>query len=161
MTCIRVYKNTNTKTHEDTNTCHNPCMLTSCFVTADKMLDGLAAAAVNSLALRNRANPRKDLPMRTESTAQPFEAELDWYVENVVVPQARALGDRGALVSWMAREAAIWRNAKDDPGGVRYMEAHYPAEQRSRIHERDIALASLLEQLACEVIEARAPKTRH
>lgn len=89
---------------------------------------------------------------------QPFGAELDWYVENVVLPQAHALGDGGALVAWMEQEAAIWRNAKDDPGNAMDMEAHDQAEQ-SRILARDIALAELLEQLAREVREA--PETRH
>lgn len=58
----------------------------------------------------------------------------------------------------MEQEAAIWRNAKDDPGGAMDMEAHDQAEQ-SRILARDIALAELLEQLAREVREA--PETRH
>jgi hypothetical protein len=34
--------------------------------------------------------------MRSESTAQPFEAELDRYVESVVLSQAAALGDAAA-----------------------------------------------------------------
>jgi hypothetical protein len=50
--------------------------------------------------------------MRSESTAQPFEAELDRYVESVVLSQAAALGDAAALAAWMDQEAVGWRKKR-------------------------------------------------
>jgi hypothetical protein len=86
---------------------------------------------------------------------QAFEAELDWYVENVVLPQARRLGDSATLAAWMEREAVIWRNAKDDRGGAMDLAAHDKAEQ-SRILARDVALTDLLKGLASDLRERLA-----
>jgi hypothetical protein len=79
--------------------------------------------------------------MRNESTAQPFEAELDRYVESVVLSYARHFGDSGALAAWMEQQAALSRRHAAEPV--------------------DIARADLLEKLAGEVRNTRAPHGRH
>jgi hypothetical protein len=116
--------------------------------------------------------------MRNESTAQPFEAELDRYVESVVLSQAAALGDAAALAAWMEQEAAGWRKtiaisrcwmrnerlkARLTPFWSEYFQRTEAADRVSQNYmlARDLAIADILEQLAREVREARAPKTRH
>jgi hypothetical protein len=140
-------------------------MLTRCFVTADKMLDGLAAAAVKSLTFAIGLT-RGRIPMRNESTAQPFEAELDRYVESVVLPQAARLGDSAAPATWMEQEAAGYRKFIAEirlcwrpnwPAGS--LGEHLQGSEAGLALK--IATANLLEQLAREVREARGPKTRH
>jgi hypothetical protein len=121
--------------------------------------------------------------MTNESTAPPFEVELDRYVDTVVLPVANQCGgDSGALATWMEQEAAEWRKSAANtrkylankvaeppsPAAIAYFGSEYlqmlRAEDRAA-EERFLALedarADLLEQLAREVIEARAPKTRH
>ena len=104
--------------------------------------------------------------MRNESAAQPFEAELDRYVESIVLSQARALRDGGALATWMEQEAAGWRETitawrndmRQAPRGRCEAEGR---RAQSRMVASALARADLLEQLAVEVREARPPRTRH
>jgi hypothetical protein len=103
---------------------------------------------------------------------QPFEAELDRYVESVVLSQAAALGDAAALAAWMEQEAAGWRKsvaiaccwmrkpADQAPREIAPLGSYDRAVQ-SRMLDLDLASANLLEQLAREVREARPPRTRH
>ena len=79
------------------------------FGAAPRLLGELLGAALS--ALDTGQFPERTIPMRSESTAQPFEAELDRYVESVVLSQAAALGDAAALAAWMEQEAAGWRKA--------------------------------------------------
>ena len=110
--------------------------------------------------------------MRNESTAQPFEAELDRYVESVVLSQAAALGDAEALAAWMEQKAAGWRKSvaiarcwMRKPAGQVSREiaplGSYDRAVQSRMLDLDIARADLLEQPAREVRDAGPPKTRH
>ena len=114
--------------------------------------------------------------MRNESAAQPFEAELDRYVESIVLPQAQALGDAAALAAWMEEQAAGWRKsvaitrcwmrkADADPAAQASREVaplgSYHRAVQDQMLEGDQARANLLEQLAVEVREARAARTRH
>ena len=113
--------------------------------------------------------------MRSESTAQPFEAELDRYVESVVLSQAAALGDAAALAAWMEQEAAGWRKSvaiarcwmrkrETRLTKRRARSRHWDLSTgpcRAGMLELDLARANLLEQLAGKVHEARAPKTQH
>lgn len=93
--------------------------------------------------------------MRNERAARPFAVEMDRYVESIVLPQAQALGDGGALAAWMEQAAAQWR--KDVAGWRRHQLTPVGLERADFAD----AIAELLEQLAAEVIEARPPKTRH
>jgi hypothetical protein len=110
--------------------------------------------------------------MRNESAAQPFEAELDRYVESVVLPQAAELGDSGALAAWMEETAAYWRKGvaiarcwMRKPTGPAAREiaplGSYARAVQDRMLELDLARADLLEKLASDIREAKAPKTRH
>jgi hypothetical protein len=105
--------------------------------------------------------------MRTESTAQSFEAELDRYVETVVLPQAAALGDGDALAAWMKQEAAGWRKSvaitrcwmrKPEASREVARLGSYCRAVQDQMLEGDLARANLLEQLAREVREARPPR---
>lgn len=89
--------------------------------------------------------------MRNEST----EAEMDRYVETIILPQARRLGDSGALAAWMEQTGAAFR--KDAARGRQHQLTPVGLE---RVALMD-AHADLLEQLAREVRETRAPHTRH
>jgi hypothetical protein len=93
--------------------------------------------------------------MGTESTGQPFEAETDWYVENVILPKARELGNDAALTSWMEQEATVWRKIGASCCLDR-RETETP--EGRRLIERDLVLAELLEKLAADLREARPPK---
>lgn len=97
--------------------------------------------------------------MRNESMAQPFEAELDRYVETIVLRvAAQCGGDSAALAAWMEGESAAWRGIVASwRSDVR--EAETPAGRR--MIAEGAAHADLLEKLAAEVGEARPPKTRH
>jgi hypothetical protein len=85
--------------------------------------------------------------MRAETDGRPrttpgVQAYLDYYVSNVVLSVARQCGgDSGALTEWMRGQAAWCRKRAAEPF--------------------DLAVADCLEQLAAEVLEARAPHTRH
>jgi hypothetical protein len=102
--------------------------------------------------------------MRNESAAQPFEAELDRYVESVVLPRATELGDGGALAAWMMETAAEWRKGvaiarcwmrKADAGladqaisrEIAPLGSYHRAVQNDML-ARDLAIADLLEHLA-------------
>jgi hypothetical protein len=107
--------------------------------------------------------------MRNESA----EAELDRYVESVVLSQAAALGEAAPLAAWMEQEAAGWRKSVAiGRCGMRKADAD-PADQASReiaplgsyhravqndMLELGLARANLLEQLARELREARPPR---
>jgi hypothetical protein len=96
------------------------------------------AATQPERALLDAANRMICPPhMRNESMAQ----QLDRYVETVVCSYARHFGDSGALVAWMEQQAALSRKHAAEP--------------------LDIARADLLEKLAVEIREARAPHARH
>jgi hypothetical protein len=83
--------------------------------------------------------------MRKEST----EAELDRYVESVVLSQASALGDSGALAAWMEEEAAGWREI------ITAWRNDIRQAPRGRFEAEDRAAKSRM------VASARSPKTRH
>ena len=148
------------------------CALKASLTCSALLLDCLG----ESLGAALSALDTGQFPERTihgsESTAQPFEAELDRYVESVVLSQAAALGDAAALAAWMEQEAAGWRKsvaiarcwmrkpADQAPREIAPLGSYDRAVQ-SRMLELDLARANLLEQLAGEVHEARAPKTQH
>jgi hypothetical protein len=109
--------------------------------------------------------------MRNESA----EAELDRYVESVVLPQAAELGDSGALAAWMEEQAAELRKsvaisrcwmrnerlkAQLTPVWTEYFQRLEAEERAAQNHmlARDLAIANLLEQLARELREARPPR---